>query len=546
MVKTLIVDDESLICEFIQDMIDWEKKDMQCLGFATDGLSALEKAKISLPDLMITDIRMPGLSGIELIRKMKEVVPGCQFIVISGYQDFDYIKQAVDLGAVSYILKPIDQNELEITLDRVRRTINSQKIQEDYGKKSEENVRLQQQLNLQKMQLGIQTLERVLRGEEVFVARPDQLNEEFAWNLRAGMFNVLVAVADRVEDEAADAECRQKALNAVFKKLKTTLKSLCFFTEECEAMGNRALLLNFDPSSFKQVLAGIREAAEQQHVDLYKMRVTFGMSAEGTCDLSLLAELYAKGKDACMRRIIKKPGGLILSHDDETQKYCDYNVHRLFGEKWKALFKNSLELKDKDKCAEQIAQLFDKLAEVKNMDPKAYYDFFRTLMQHISHELSHDYADELREVGYVELVEQAMQTEGSIKGLLQRADSILNVVFAACKNKKSVSENKFVSIAKAFVAENYKKKISVGDVAAFLYMNPDYFSSLFKKNQGIGFIEYLTEYRITIARKLLKQKDASISEIAASVGYDDAKYFSKTFKKVVGASPAEYKRLFEA
>lgn len=544
MIRVLIVDDEPLICEFIRDMIDWEQRGMECVGFADDGLSALKKAKQHMPELVITDIRMPGLTGIELMRKIKEISPQCNFIVISGYQDFSYIKLAVDLGAVSYILKPIDQSELEATLDKIQNSIESREMHEDYNKKRDENVRLRQQLESGKSRLGVQMLEKALKGEQALTQSLEELNETYAWALREGAFYVLVAVADHL-DVADDEIMRSKALDGLSTLLTSALDDVPLFLQECEIGDDRAYLLNAAPAHWGQIEPKIREAAARQDPARCSIVCTFGVDQGGTSDLGELAEAYSKGKSACMRRITEGAGGLILAH--AAKKHSGSGIHSLglMNDKWKAKFRTCLDLKDAGQASELLAALFDKLFAMERVEPNWYYELFESSMQFVSSVLSQDYPDILREIGFAELAEQALRSVGTMPGLKFRATSILTTTLAKCEKSKIINEHKFISLAKAFVAEHYMEKITVSNIAGMLHINPDYFSTLFKKNQGIGFVEYLTEYRIDLARNLLKQKDVTVNEAAALAGYDDAKYFSKTFKKVVGASPKDYRRLFE-
>ena len=125
MLKVLIADDEYLVCQFLKTAIDWQKLDMECIAEAFNGIEAFQMIQELMPDIVITDIRMPGLSGLELIERCRTAGFQCRFIITSGYPDFEYVKTAFTKGAVNYLLKPIDEVELENTLLKIREGIQS-------------------------------------------------------------------------------------------------------------------------------------------------------------------------------------------------------------------------------------------------------------------------------------------------------------------------------------------------------------------------------------------------------------------------------------
>lgn len=244
MLKVLIADDEEKICQLIIKLINWEEMGLKIAATASNGIEALEQAKICKPEILITDIRMPGIDGMELIRKVKEKLPDTEIIIISGYRHFEYAQTAIRYGVRNYLLKPIKKEELRDTLQKIADIYREKNEQLNF----EERVRLALKNDAGKLRTSF--ISRMIYGdrERENIISLKELNNQYHFHFREGVFQVAAIKFDHVNhNDSCISFLADKAAGLALQYLEP----VCFDHEVYAEFSTFYLLLNFGEEESK-------------------------------------------------------------------------------------------------------------------------------------------------------------------------------------------------------------------------------------------------------------------------------------------------------
>ena len=539
MFKVLIVDDEELICELIQNTIDWDKIGAKCIGTAFDGNSAYKKIKELQPNLIITDILIPGMDGISLIKKVRETDSKCGFIIVSGYQDFDYVKRAMELGADNYILKPIDQNELEKTITN---SMKKYLTLESSDKKIEE---LEHEVSSIKKENRKNFLRKIISDNEITFDTISECNEEYGTNYRNGYFCTGIINID-YSNNINEKIIRNNLglVESQFEKfLKEQLESIIFEADILQTKNNIVFMLNYEKKTEDELLKSlanmIRKIRSEQHAISFD--ITISLSNPTTC-LSQIKSAYLQAVEASDYRI-KVGVDRVIRYSDYN--FAKYNIYKLLSIEWEHQFNCNIDIGNIDAIVDGIRELFNVLFQMEDVNPKAYYDLSEAILTSFKNKMRVLYLGIFDEEAYSELTADDSIRYHRKEKIVENLLSIIKETLTKCTNEKNLKDKKPINFAKQYVAEHYMEKILITDITQKIYLNDDYFSLMFKKETGICFSDYVVNYRMTVARQLLRSSDYSIAEVGEKVGYNDVKYFSRIFKKNVGISPGNYSKLYD-
>lgn len=514
MVKVLVVDDEYFAREGMKRTIDWDTLGCVLCGEADNGVIGMELARDLAPDIIITDIKMPGMDGIEMANNIKEFLPNCKFIIITGYDEFEYAKRAIKLNAVDFILKPIDEKELLNGVLNASEMVRNSKLQRDaiIEKLLLDCIRGKFLDNLSMLQV----LKRNnITFEKVIIVNME--NDDYERIIEAGnqeriyIQNRMVRdiVYKVFNDEIYVVECHQDKLALVIDGKK--LKSI-------EELNEKIYLVKEE----------IRKKAN--------ITLTVGISNINKIDN--IANAYKESKDALKYKLYVGKDK-IINYKDIVKESREYEVG---FKKDKMEIVLSLKARDRRNVELKLKHLyFEKL--------KAYKAEENTIRQ-ISIELVLAGINVVKD--YNIIVDGAVSENFNVykkAAKLNTIDELYNMVYACFI--KIIDELKELTIeveesgldkAVKYINENFRKEISLSDVAKHCYLSESYLSRRMKKVMGIGFAEYITKLRIEKSLELLKNPNAKIMDVASSVGYQDYRYFSQIFKKYTGYSPSEFNK----
>ena len=533
MYRVLLVDDEVLIREAIQENIKWGQLGFELAGACKDGREAMEEIRKNPPDLLLTDIYMPYIDGMELTKFVYENYPDTKVVIISGYDEFEYAKQAVKYQVVEYVLKPVTAFELTETLMKIKESLDEENLQSQNIKK----IRGAYMSNLPVLKGRF--LNSLLLGKRLKEEIRDKM-EEFGISLEGRAFTTVMIEGDDLSafTDNYPEEKNDLALFAIFNVTDELVNSfgngVAFQNVEDKTI---IILAGASESDLEERTAKICKTVKETIYRLLKLEVTLGVgNTVGT--ISRLSEAFSGTKMALEYRFLAGGGQVLYAKElRNLSKPGNVNINE-----W----------------ADRIV-----LAVKSNHEPELrgeVLDFVKALKA--------VYVPKNRSMIYVQNIIMSVMnvlddseladspiytTENELMSRIygeEHLDDIGNHLLEFCQEAARALSDERDSYSKRqalraldYIDKNYKDpKVSLNSVCTYLAMSTSYFSSVFKNFTGETFIEALTRKRMEKAKTLIENTSMKAYEIAEEVGYSDPHYFSSIFKKTTGKTPTEYAR----
>lgn len=530
MYDILIVDDEAVVREMILELIDWNSHGFNCVGHCENGMEALEAAIRHRPDVVLTDISMPFMDGLEMARRLAEEHPRCRIVFLTGYDDFEYARQAVKLGADDYIMKPITAAELRALLDRLRTKLDEERS------RLEDMDRLRRQLNESFPLLRERFLERLV----ITGMRSGEAEERLAYfgiGLDGPDYIVLAVDPDRFRerDGAEDRELLRFAVFNIVQELAgKQARSAVFRSREERVL---AVLSGFPSDELEeraqQLAERVRDAAETY----LNITVTVGIG-RSVGALHELRRSYLDAVTALEYRLLLGDNRVISITDMEGRESA-----RFFDTaKWERKLVSGIRTGNGEEADEAITETFAHLRTAFPTVERCYIQIQKLIIALIQ---------TVAELGgdETELFGRGTNPFADVYAR-KTLDEIEEWLKAACRRAiaaVAAARTDFCRLqmlnAETYIRERYgDPELSLKAICQHLHMSTSYFSAEFKRHTGKTFIEYVTAERIAKAKELLKFSDLKTYEIAARVGYKDPHYFSMIFKKTTGETPKEHRQ----
>ncbi|RDU24099.1 response regulator transcription factor [Anaerosacchariphilus polymeriproducens] len=531
MYKVLIADDEVNICMLIKKLMNWEVLQLEVIDIVHNAVDAFACIKKQQPDIVISDIRMPGYDGLVLIQKSLELPKRPEFIIISGYKYFEYAHRALSMGVEHYLLKPIDKEELEKSLKRIVEKIESFKQKEFVEKQ------LKEEIYTRRKTMKKHFLTSIIKYDGQAV---DELKEEYQNNFNSGCFQAIFAKVDFPIQGIGE-------LNGLLPMIEAVIDGI-LKTSGYEYINNTmksgiVSVINFDISEKKHVEEMYNRFQDQLMYEMNKFHlfsITIGVG-ETVSSISSVKTTVNGAIEAVKCRIKKGVNRIIYN---EQLAYNKVYIRDILNESEKLKIENFMEIMDFSALHTFMEEKIILLRQTPFYSPVSVFDFFETIEHQIVKALIKINADEKLIERIQQQFEAAMDMCLKEESLNRKCQSIISdCIDQLIQDKKNKSQLP-VRIAKQYIQENYKKQLMLEDVAEATNLSPAYLSTIFKKELGISFTDYMISCRIEMAKELLKTTDESIAVIAEQVGYVDYRYFSKIFLKVVGLKPSVYRKLF--
>lgn len=530
MVSIFVADDEYNVVRLVKKIIDCP--DVCVIGEAYNGIDTYRKIEELEPDILITDICMPGLSGIELIEKVKIKYPEMDVIIISGYQDFEYAHAALKFGVQEYLLKPIKKEELNSVLKGLVEKKNNKRIE----KKKINHWHVE----LRKKYL-YECAFRTKSGDELENSKMSGLFKN------SDNMHICILKMDLSEWGDITEEQQKDIMGNVNEKLYSQFMESC---TDVEYIGNGTKTIFFislgndsDVATNKNKIHLLEQIKSILKNENYKYGFLRFVMAFGSGFSS--EEGMKESFDTALRTIekrINKDAGIVIDYQDTKKRYyfgqrlsltsCDYKKITQLTEKRNAAdimdyLENCMQIiedKYKDKgCRYGLAMdavncVFSALNEMGFTEEKDYYNF--------------SYAEKM------------VNDSSSSETMMSKLSEYIEKLFRCNMEQQNNKESKTIRLIKEYIEQNYNMPLTLEMVAREVCLSPVYLSALFKTETGVGFCNYLLEVRIEHAKNLLRTTNIGIGDVAYSVGYTDARHFSKLFKKQTGINPVEYRKFF--
>lgn len=490
MLKVLIVDDEFMIIEGCKRMVPWEKNGYRVVGEASNGLRALNMIRSLHPDIVLTDIRMPGMSGMEMIREAIRRKYPCKFIIISGYEDFNCCQEALRLGVSDYLLKPIDFSTVISKFNNVAEKIRQENLLSGYRVSSYFN--------------------RVLNG-----ISSEMDNCEL--DLFPQKYHYCVVAARPADGSAAD-----------LAQLPAGEQTLLYRG----AVGGTAFFVIAVPDAL--CMPGWRADCERKVAGLFRgVRASEVYTGAGTlCAANDIRVSFRQAVELVENRVFygRADCSPVTRHPYSCEE--EFEMETLTGQIVDAV-RSANELE----AIQRLKALFDRFSTAL----MSKSDVMRVVAP-----LFRESADEISEK--FEIVEQDSTAKdrefGSFPAvtLTELRNAAILRVHTLVQNAADSAGAVSIEQVKKYVRQHYMQNITLKSAAKAFFLNPSYLSRLFSQKENVTFIDYLNQQRMKAAMQLLRTTELSVEQIAERVGFADYRYFEKVFKKYNAISPQKYRK----
>ncbi len=525
--KVLIVDDEFRIGILIKKLIHWDELGMECQDVLDNGEKAFEVIKKSRPDIVITDVRMPKISGLDLLKMVRNEGIQSQFMIISGYKEFEYARQAMSFGVEFYLLKPVNENDLNENLKKIKEKLCLQ-VHQEFAK--------------EEMKKKVDESNKIIRREfmrKIIEKKESELEAE-GFCLDGEKIRGLDIKLDCMDLNHFDSEEEKVLVKKVCNIIET-------FLGEGEQLNNFLIyekksmhiycLLNYDEEQKKEVRDTVGELLLKikdylMGYDLYE--VTIGIGGEKNTIEEARLSLIESYRAVCNRMLLGIGRFIYIDHIPE---FLTGEIINRYTQNKKNITE-SVEGVNKEKLLESISNIFAE--PMKEIDASEYYEVAEMVIENFFKEIINKEeffsAEEKLKIQCQHCFKLAALQELLKKRLSEYIDIL--------QEQENGKNTKPIRLAKQYVEEHYREKILLEDVAKVVDLNPVYFSVIFKEKTGMNFSAYLIYIRMEKAKKLLVSSNETIAAIGDAVGYSDQKYFSQLFKKSVGIKPTIYRKLY--
>lgn len=539
MIKVLIADDEKNICLMIQKMIHWEDYGMEVIGIVLNGIEAMQMIETQRPQLVISDIRMPGYDGLALVKRTRELNLETDFIIISGYKQFEYAHTAINLGVENYLLKPIDQGELQKVLKKIagkhKVTMEKAKTEELLKAQAYSNRKKYRQHFLSNILEKNNSLRELKREDNVGISENSNTQYGFEQDCFCAFF-LKIDFEERHQDISGFLRMTDELIEQIMDDANMDCINSFVNSGIITIMNYKTEAHQFVDSLLEKVFQRVMQEIEK----FRGYHITIGIGTEKN-NISEAAQSIQEAIQAIKCR--DKFG---------INKIIYYNRLRYqmlpvqtYIEESRIEMQRMITALDFDAFRGRVVHYLDMILAIPYVSPICYYAYLEELINLL---ISTFLENQVEESFVLDLKRQLYDDMDYYVHLEEMGYRILEEIRSAFLKLSEQQKNKshhLIRSAQRYIQEHYMQQISLEEVAEAIGLSSAYLSTMFKKELGINFTDCLISCRMEAAKDLLKNTDASINEIAEQIGYTDAKYFSKTFSKLVGLKPSVYRKMYQ-
>jgi len=528
MYKIMLADDEGIVIESLKYIIKHNFGEECTVEFAKTGRNAIELSETFRPEIVIMDIKMPGINGIEAMREIKKYFPGMIFIVMSAYDKFDYAQEAINLGVLDYLHKPVSKERIVEVLRRAMQLIDGER------KKRSKELMIRE-----KMEAVIPILEN---GFIYTILLQEFEREDFAnfKNLLEipydyGYMMVLDCGEEQIGSQMTNAIGTSVSIQTHYKEIREYIRGVIELGVVGPVMANKVVI--FIP--YEDMTMGYEErirVIEQARAIIRQLKSHMDIRLRIGIGSVYFVSDAVKSYSEALKSLLETTGS--VAHVDDLPLTCGYEEdYPIVIEE--AIFE-AIQKGDVNLAVTSTHQFFEWMVKTYPdcmTDIKLKVLEFVLWAEHIAYENGGMTYEFRSRRDYLPTIVEIEQYDVLRLWFTERIEN-------ACRNvetKKKVTSVSTVEKAKLYIRENYQKDLSLEEVSRQVDISPYYFSKVFKEETGTNFIDYLTELRMSVAKQLLLEKERSMKEIGIMVGYSDPNYFSRSFKKNIGITPTEYK-----
>ena len=525
MFKVVFIDDETLVKVGLRSMLDWEKEEFEIEGEASNGCEGLELILQTKPDLVITDITMPEMDGIEMMQKVKESDLQPVFIVLSSYDQFELVKSAMQLGARDYLLK------LKLNSDMLREMLKT--VREELGKRGGKAERKRERSVWETKELRKAFLKKAVLGSLVHM-ESDGIDPE--WEDRPVRIIYIVTNAQHVIGTKDEVEKK-----IYLDTIRNLIEDICreFFESCCIEWGNgRFLIVCYDQSreNAKDDSNMMAEAIIDVLMQYSNIQASIGISGKVT-GYENYKEAYLQAKRVQDHLAVEGYGKVSFFEDiPETETLSRRGVSGdAFSAEKLASICETLHLEELEQVSGQVVEDI-KENGVKLDNAASQCVRFMCLLEEY---LKQNWGSRYKGVNINDYMKRLYHSDtiSEITEVFDRYTEDVKTFFAGQSDNE---QERIVREAKKYIREHVYENISLKEISQALFISAGYLSATFSKYESIGVANYINKVKIEEARKLLMKQRLKVYEVAFQLKYENAGYFAKVFKKYTGCTPKEY------
>lgn len=527
MYKVLVVDDEKWVRKGIIQKLKSDRFGFSWIGEAEDGVDALPVLAKEHPDIVITDIRMDSMDGIEFIRQALEIYSDIEFIIISGYAEFEYAEQAINMGVSGYLLKPIQDESFYNTLEKAILAINRK---HDIERMKDKEVILEKDNNALKLQQVVYQLLNI----------PENLKERNLETADLTLFGTspfyILAILNLDSSsyyfssfKYQDSELTRFAVKNIVCELGEK-KNIFIFDNQKDI--NQILLL-----FYSQHESDLRILSNRFIMEVYtnivkhlKIDITIGVSS--VCN-NISSNLYKQARDAFDLRLVYGSNNIFRYENVKISEKFSIPEHKL------KLLQNCMEHLDFSNIEIVLKDIFS--PKYMSVESGSYIRFMYSEILNMLMKMCSKL-----DINLGNNIDFSMLS-GDAVNYFDNTGKIVDYIFKTIIKVLqptallSVDRKGLINRIKEHIEKHYSDELSVSELSRIYAINADYLSTLYKQEVGKPIIKHLTEIRIENACKLIRETGLSMIDVSKNVGYSDPQYFYKVFKKITGKTPAEYR-----
>ncbi len=527
MLRVLIADDEERICQLIQALGEWQRLGLTVAGTAQTGPDALEMVRTLTPDILITDIRMPGMDGLKVVQAAHALLPELEVIVISGYAQFDYAQTAIRYGVGEYLLKPINKDALNHSLEKMIERCHARRM------KDTDIASLLTGRDDDRQQLRAKLVADLIAGR-LEADSTEALMRAYHFHAAENMYQLLLLKMDYDPEHLRDS-----ALLVVREKVRDIFQPIV--SAACADF-----VLEFNDATLYGVLnyPGARQELLRSQLRSGLNQLTVEKGLFGAISFSLAlgvpcftpAELTAslpKALNTLAERLTEGSGQLL---EGEAGKSGLLEMD--FQARYTAAASHAIDVMSVQE-ADATARILEEAALVTGARGWELLTLVRMAGLMFITRLCIDNAEAI-----LSAFNRRCALCASTAELLQCLRNVQRELIQLTEQRLRDRDTQPIRNAKLYIRKNFAQPITLEEVSAAIGFSVNYFSTLFKKETGEGFAKYLTRVRVDEARALLRDTSEPVAEVCKRVGYADLKHFSHTFKAETGLTPGEYRKLY--
>lgn len=502
--KILIVDDEVIIRTGLSQVIQWEELGLTLLEPAASAEEALDRIDVEKPDILLTDIRMSGMTGLQLAEEARKRLPHLEVIILTGYDDFVYTQQAIRQNVTDYLLKTSRPEEI------IRTVLKAKQSAEAKGHSRSREYQIRQDERNRKL------MDWIVRGD------PGAVEADWLPESRNGHWQVLVVEPDGWGISAREQSLLQFAVNNALREVLTPAsfndgrRIVAIVPALPDEQAHAQRIKTF--AKLERLLKCSLVAAGGDHTARPEgLHYSYETAIEALAYKVLMKANVWDYSDICNRK-----GGKAVCTDEEERELCAILLDDdpLALQRWVQLYIGGL-LEDADATPQTLEASLQSVV-------LAAHRWLDRMQTAIGKKTGSELA-----IAPVRYHEDLILHDGLFQHLLD----------VMKRYRELLADGKISHVMKAivYIEEQVGRETGLAQVAAHVHLHPNHLSDLFKKETGMKFVDFVTRTKMHRAMELLGSAPTKINDVAARVGYDDVKYFSQTFKKFTGMTPSQYR-----